>query len=37
MSEADLLGIIAAAALDCGKRLRVLERRTPERRIILFF
>jgi 23S rRNA (cytosine1962-C5)-methyltransferase len=28
MSEAELLGIIAAAALDTGKRLRVLERRT---------
>jgi 23S rRNA (cytosine1962-C5)-methyltransferase len=28
MSEAHLLEVIAAAALDCGKRLRVLERRT---------
>jgi 23S rRNA (cytosine1962-C5)-methyltransferase len=28
MSEAQLLEIIAAAALDCGKLLRVLERRT---------
>jgi 23S rRNA (cytosine1962-C5)-methyltransferase len=28
MSEAHLLEIIAAAALDCGKLLRVLERRT---------
>jgi 23S rRNA (cytosine1962-C5)-methyltransferase len=28
MSEARLLEIILAAALDCGKRLRVLERRT---------
>lgn len=28
MSEADLLELIAAAALDCGKQLRVLERRT---------
>ena len=28
MSEADFLGVIAAAALDCGKQLRVLERRT---------
>jgi 23S rRNA (cytosine1962-C5)-methyltransferase len=28
MSEAHLLEIIAAAALDCGKNLRVLERRT---------
>jgi 23S rRNA (cytosine1962-C5)-methyltransferase len=28
MSEADLLEVIAAAALDCGKQLRVLERRT---------
>jgi 23S rRNA (cytosine1962-C5)-methyltransferase len=28
MSEAHLLEIIAAAALDCGKTLRVLERRT---------
>ena len=28
MSEAHLLEIIAAAALDCGKQLRVLERRT---------
>jgi 23S rRNA (cytosine1962-C5)-methyltransferase len=27
-SEADLLEIIASAALDCGKQLRVLERRT---------
>ncbi|HEY7212235.1 MAG TPA: class I SAM-dependent rRNA methyltransferase [Bryobacteraceae bacterium] len=28
MSEAHLLEVIAAAALDCGKKLRVLERRT---------
>lgn len=28
MTEAHLLEIIAAAALDCGKQLRVLERRT---------
>jgi 23S rRNA (cytosine1962-C5)-methyltransferase len=28
MSEADFLEVIAAAALDCGKQLRVLERRT---------
>jgi 23S rRNA (cytosine1962-C5)-methyltransferase len=28
MSEAHLLEVVAAAALDCGKRLRVLERRT---------
>jgi 23S rRNA (cytosine1962-C5)-methyltransferase len=28
MSEADLLEVIASAALDCGKQLRVLERRT---------
>jgi 23S rRNA (cytosine1962-C5)-methyltransferase len=28
MSEARLLEIIAAAALDCGKQLRVVERRT---------
>ncbi len=28
MSEANLLEVIAAASLDCGKRLRVLERRT---------
>lgn len=28
MSEAHLFEVIAAAALDCGKRLRVLERRT---------
>jgi len=28
MSEAHLLEVIAAAALDCGKQLRVLERRT---------
>jgi 23S rRNA (cytosine1962-C5)-methyltransferase len=28
MSEARFLEIIAAAALDCGKQLRVLERRT---------
>jgi 23S rRNA (cytosine1962-C5)-methyltransferase len=28
VSEAHLLEIIAAAALDCGKTLRVLERRT---------
>ena len=28
MSEAHLLEVIAAAALDCGKTLRVLERRT---------
>jgi len=31
MSEAHLLGVIAAAALDCGKQLRVLERRTQAR------
>lgn len=31
MSEAHLLEIIAAAALDCGKLLRVLERRTQAR------
>ncbi len=31
MSEAQLLELIAAAALDCGKRLRVLERRTQAR------
>jgi 23S rRNA (cytosine1962-C5)-methyltransferase len=31
MSEARLLEIVAAAALDCGKRLRVLERRTQSR------
>ncbi|HEX4167729.1 MAG TPA: class I SAM-dependent rRNA methyltransferase [Bryobacteraceae bacterium] len=31
MSEAHLLEVIAAAALDCGKRLRVLERRTQSR------
>ncbi len=28
MSEAHLLELVAAAALDCGKQLRVLERRT---------
>jgi 23S rRNA (cytosine1962-C5)-methyltransferase len=28
MTEAHLLEVIAAAALDCGKQLRVLERRT---------
>jgi 23S rRNA (cytosine1962-C5)-methyltransferase len=28
MMEAHLLEVVAAAALDCGKRLRVLERRT---------
>lgn len=28
MSEAHLLEVVAGAALDCGKRLRVLERRT---------
>ncbi len=28
MSEANLLEVIAAAALDCGKRLRVVDRRT---------
>jgi 23S rRNA (cytosine1962-C5)-methyltransferase len=28
MSEAHLLEVIAEAALDCGKQLRVLERRT---------
>jgi 23S rRNA (cytosine1962-C5)-methyltransferase len=28
MSEADLLTVIAEAALDCGKQLRILERRT---------
>ncbi|HEX4228695.1 MAG TPA: class I SAM-dependent rRNA methyltransferase [Bryobacteraceae bacterium] len=31
MSEAHLLEVIAAAALDCGKQLRVLERRTQAR------
>jgi 23S rRNA (cytosine1962-C5)-methyltransferase len=31
MSEARLLEVVAAAALDCGKRLRVLERRTQSR------
>jgi 23S rRNA (cytosine1962-C5)-methyltransferase len=31
MSEAHLLEVVAAAALDCGKRLRVLERRTQAR------
>jgi 23S rRNA (cytosine1962-C5)-methyltransferase len=31
MSEADLLELIAQAALDCGKQLRVLERRTQAR------
>jgi 23S rRNA (cytosine1962-C5)-methyltransferase len=31
MSEAHLLEIVAAAALDCGKRLRVMERRTQSR------
>ncbi|MGA8599493.1 MAG: class I SAM-dependent rRNA methyltransferase [Bryobacteraceae bacterium] len=31
MSEARLLEIVAAAALDCGKQLRVLERRTQSR------
>lgn len=31
MTEAHLLEVIAAAALDCGKRLRVLERRTQSR------
>ncbi len=31
MSEARLLEVIAAAALDCGKLLRVLERRTQAR------
>ena len=30
-SEADLLQAVAAAALDCGKRLRVIERRTQAR------
>ena len=30
-SEADLLGAVAAASLDCGKRLRVIERRTQAR------
>jgi 23S rRNA (cytosine1962-C5)-methyltransferase len=30
-SEADLLGAVAAAALDCGKRLRVIERKTQGR------
>ena len=30
-SEADLLGVVAAAALDAGKRLRVVERRTQAR------
>jgi len=28
MSEARFLEVIAAAALDCGKQVRVLERRT---------
>ncbi|HEX4809704.1 MAG TPA: class I SAM-dependent rRNA methyltransferase [Bryobacteraceae bacterium] len=31
MSESHLLEIIASAALDCGKQLRVLERRTQAR------
>ena len=31
MSEAHLLEVIAAAALDCGKLLRVIERRTQAR------
>lgn len=31
MSEAHLLEVIAAAALDCGKTLRVIERRTQAR------
>jgi 23S rRNA (cytosine1962-C5)-methyltransferase len=31
MSEARLLEVIAAASLDCGKKLRVLERRTQSR------
>ena len=31
MSEAHLLEIVAAAALDCGKQLRVIERRTQSR------
>jgi 23S rRNA (cytosine1962-C5)-methyltransferase len=31
MSEAHLLEIVAAAALDCGKRLRVIDRRTQSR------
>ncbi len=31
MHEAHLFEVIAAAALDCGKRLRVLERRTQSR------
>ena len=31
LSEAHLLEVIAAASLDCGKRLRVLERRTQAR------
>lgn len=37
MSEAHLLEVIAAAALDCGKKLRVLERRTqsPDHPILL--
>ncbi len=30
-SEADLLQAVAAAALDCGKRLRVIERKTQGR------
>ncbi len=30
-SEADLLEAVAAASLDCGKRLRVIERRTQGR------
>ncbi|HSM76706.1 MAG TPA: hypothetical protein VLT57_03735, partial [Bryobacteraceae bacterium] len=28
VSEADLLGAVAAASLDAGRKLRVLERRT---------
>jgi 23S rRNA (cytosine1962-C5)-methyltransferase len=37
MTEAHLFEVIAAAALDCGKRLRVLERRTqaPDHPILL--
>jgi 23S rRNA (cytosine1962-C5)-methyltransferase len=31
MTEAHLLELIASAALDCGKSLRVLERRTQAR------
>ncbi len=31
ISEGDLLGAVAEAALDCGKRLRIIERRTQSR------